>query len=353
MLASLNNEKLKQTFIENMLNKDFVIDETKETSLSVKEDEKSVTEEHDETRGKYSANENEYTHIFEDELNYDLSTLIESNSSDEYNIEFVLMYMNDDLKIPFFQYFFEKVESEMVLPKVIINKSKIMETSKKYNDDSEYDTKHYLFLDQLFKTLKTNYNIDNKNVNYKGYMVYKTNVYVVCHITQTLFDYGYMAIYDELVGGKEIQQTPVNEDNMSFFKEHINIQQLTDKSGNMIDVPVHGYLCNYENDTLKNVEVNDMFEDMINHNIFGMNYIFSEFLLDEDNDSENVYKKYAIFINDVLFKSDDLTKLQMNGGGSKNDDSNEYDEYSSIYYHDGISRTFIMVKNFEQFCVIE
>jgi hypothetical protein len=261
--------------------------------------------------------------------------------------------MNDELKIPFFQYFFEKVGSEMVLPKVIINKSKIMETSKKYNDDSEYDSKHYLFIEHLFKALKTNYNIDNKNVNYKGYMVYKTNVYVVCHITQTLFDYGYMAIYDELVGGKEIQQTPVNEDTILFFKEHINIQQLTDKSGNMIDVPIHGYLCNYENEDLKNVEVNDMFEDMINHNIFGMNYIFSEFLLDEDNDSEKVYKKYAIFINDVLFKSDDLTKLQMNGGGSKNDDSNEYDEYSSIYYHDGISRTFVMVKNFEQFCVIE
>ena len=87
MLASLNNEKLKQTFIENMLNKDFVIDEAKWTSTSVKEDEKSVIEEDDETRGKYSANENEYIHIFENELNYDLSTLIESNSSEEYNIE--------------------------------------------------------------------------------------------------------------------------------------------------------------------------------------------------------------------------------------------------------------------------
>ena len=348
MLATLNNEKLKRPFIENMLNKDFESDEVKNTSITVKEQK--------ETQGKKdSLNENKYIHIFEDELNYDLSTLMESNSSDEYSIEFILMYTNDDLKLPFCQYFFENIDNEMVLPKAVIKKINILKSTKKYNNENKYDVKHYLFTDQINKILKTNYNIDNKNVIYKGYMVYNSKIHVLCDMTYTLFDYGYMAIYDEIVGGNEIQQTQVNEENLSFFKENVNIQQLTDETGNMIDVPVHGYLCNYKNDNFTNVEVNDMFEDMINHNIFGMNYVFSEFLLDEDNDTEKKYKKYAIFINDVLFKSEDISKLPLmrGGGGNNTDEINEYDEYSSIYYHDGVSRTFILVKNYEQFCVIE
>lgn len=348
MLATLNNEKLKQPFIENMLNKDFESDDVKNTSI--------IVNEHDETEGKYSSNEGKYIHVFEDELNYDLSTLMESNSSDEYSIEFILMYMNDDLKLPFCQYFFENIDNEMVLPKAVISKINILKSTKKFNNENQYDVKHYLFIDQINKILKTNYNINHKNISYKGYMVYNSKIHVLCDITYTLFDYGYMAIYDEIIGGNEIQQTRINEENLSFFKENVNIQQLTDETGNMIDVPIHGYLCNYENDNLTNVEVNDMFEDMINHNIFGMNYVFSEFLLDEDNDTETKHKKYAIFINDVLFKSEDISKLPiMRGGGSGNntDETNEYDEYSSIYYHDGVSRTFILVKNYEQFCVIE
>jgi len=346
MLATLNNEKIKQPLIENMLNKDFESGDVKNTSITVNED--------DETEGKYSSNEGKYFHVFEDELNYDLSTLMESNSSDEYSIEFILMYMNDDLKLPFCQYFFENIDNEMVLPKAVINKINILKSTKKYNNENQYDVKHYLFIDQINKILKTNYNINNKNISYKGYIVYNSKIHVLCDITYTLFDYGYMAIYDEIIGGNEIQQTRINEENLSFFKENVNIQQLTDETGNMIDVPIHGYLCNYKNDNLTNVEVNDMFEDMINHNIFGMNYVFSEFLLDEDNDTEKKHKKYAIFINDVLFKSEDISKLPlMRGGGNNTDEINEYDEYSSIYYHDGVSRTFILVKNYEQFCVIE
>lgn len=351
MLASLNNEKLKKTFIENMLNKDY--ENVEENPESDDGDNESVGEKEDDPREKYTSNDNEYTHIFEDELNYDLSTLMESNNSDEYSIEFILMYVNDELKLPFSQYFFENIDNEMVLPKVVIDKTKTLE-SKKYNNDSEYDNKHYLFVDQLKKTLKRNYNIDNKNIKYKGYTVYKSKIYVLCNVAQTLFDYGYMAIYDEFVSGNEIQQIPVNEETLTFFKENVNIQQFTDKNGNMIDVPIHCHLCNYENENLINIEVNDMFEDMIIHNIFGMNYVFSEFLLDEENANDKAYKKYALFINDVLFKSEDISKLPvMRGGDGMNNGSEDYDEYSSIYYHDGISRTFILVKNYEQYTVIE
>ena len=353
MIATLNNEKLKQTFIENMLNKDYKNEEVKQVSQrTIEEDEKDVDEENNKEKGKYSINDNEYNHLFEDDMNYDLSTLMESNSSDEYSIEFILMYVNDDLKIPFCQYFFEEINNEMVLPKIVINKTKIQELSKNYNKDSEYDAKHYLFIDQITKALKTNYNINTQQVNYRGYSVNKSKIYVLCHIRQTLFDYGYMAIYDELVSGQEIQQVPVNQENLSFFKENVNIQQLIDTNGNMIDVPLHGYLCNYENNELINIESSNMFEDMINHNTFGLNYVFSEYLLDEDNENNKRYKKYAIFVNDVLFKSEDVSKLPlMQSGGDKK--SEDYDEYSSIYYHDGISRTFILVKNYEQFCIIE
>ena len=353
MIATLNNEKLKQTFIENMLNKDYKNEEVKQVSQrTIEEDEKDVDEENNKEKGKYSINDNEYNHLFEDDMNYDLSTLMESNSSDEYSIEFILMYVNDDLKIPFCQYFFEEINNEMVLPKIVINKTKIQELSKNYNKDSEYDAKHYLFIDQITKALKTNYNINTQQVNYRGYSVNKSKIYVLCHIRQTLFDYGYMAIYDELVSGQEIQQVPVNQENLSFFKENVNIQQLIDINGNMIDVPLHGYLCNYENNELINIESSNMFEDMINHNTFGLNYVFSEYLLDEDNENNKRYKKYAIFVNDVLFKSEDVSKLPlMQSGGDKK--SEDYDEYSSIYYHDGISRTFILVKNYEQFCIIE
>ena len=88
-----------------------------------------------------------------------------------------------------------------------------------------------------------------------------------------------------------------------------------------------------------------------------MNYVFSEFLLDEDNDNKYIYKKYAVFINDVLLKTDDNTKLSPRIAGIEDykiyEENDDYEKYSSIYYHDGSSRTIVLVKNYERFCAIE
>lgn len=352
MLASLNNEKLKQKYIEHILNKEYNGDENiKEKEYN---DEQSINsdDEGDETERTYSINNKEYIHVYEDNLNADLSLLLSSNSSENYDIKFILMYVNDELKMPFSQYFFEKVENEMVLPKAVISKSTLFEKSKDYANDLEYDSNHYVFIDEMKKTLKTNYSIDQKDIDYRGYTVKESVVYVLCNIQTTLFDNGYMAIYDEIVNAGEIQYTPIQSNVVDFFKEQINIQQFLDMEENMIDVPIHCYMCNYDNEKEKliNIKMDDMFEDMIDHKIFGTNYVFSETLLNNDKTPE--YKKYAVFVNDVLFQYEDISKLAMSGGGNTQQ-LKEMDDYSSIMYHDGDSHTFILVKNYEQFCMIE
>jgi hypothetical protein len=351
MLASLNNEKLKQKYIEHILNKEFNGNEDiKETEYS---DEHSVSDDdRDETERTYNINNKEYIHVYEDDLNEDLSLLLESNSTENYDIKFILMYVNDELKMPFSQYFFERVENEMVLPKAVISKSSLFEKSKDYANDLDYDSNHYVFIDELKKTLKTNYSIDQKDIDYRGYTVKDSVVYVLCNIQTTLFDNGYMAIYDEIVNTGEIQHTSIQNNVVDFFKEHVNIQQFLDMEENMIDVPIHCYMCNYDNENKKliNIKMDDMFEDMIDHKLFGTNYVFSEALLNSDKTTE--YKKYAVFVNDVLFQYEDISKLAMSGGGN-GQQLKEMDDYSSIMYHDGDLHTFILVKNYEQFCMIE
>lgn len=349
MLSTLNNEGLKNN-LNKLLNQVETTDNSQEsTNIQDRENIEIVNKQNDNT--------GEYRHVYEDELNYDLSTLMESNNSQEYEIDFVLMYTNDELKLPFGQYFFEKKDNEMVLPKVLINKSKIYDSSQKYNEDSDYDSKHYIFIDNMKRSLKTNYNIEVDTTKYKGYIIYKSKIYVLFHISQTLFEYGYMAIYDEFVYGNEIRECKVNDEILTFFKDNKNIQNFIDNDGNTLDVPLHGYLCKYENDKLINVKEEESFEDMLDHNIFGMNYVFSEFLLDEDNDNKYIYKKYAVFINDVLLKTDDNTKLSPRIAGIEDykiyEENDDYEKYSSIYYHDGSSRTFVLVKNYERFCAIE
>ena len=349
MLSTLNNEGLKNN-LNKLLNQVETTDNSQEsTNIQDRENIEIVNKQNDNT--------GEYRHVYEDELNYDLSTLMESNNSQEYEIDFILMYINDELKLPFGQYFFEKKDNEMVLPKVLINKSKIYDSSQKYNEDSDYDSKHYIFIDNMKRSLKTNYNIEVDTTKYKGYIIYKSKIYVLFHISQTLFEYGYMAIYDEFVYGNEIRECKVNDEILTFFKDNKNIQNFIDNDGNTLDVPLHGYLCKYENDKLINVKEEESFEDMLDHNIFGMNYVFSEFLLDEDNDNKYIYKKYAVFINDVLLKTDDNTKLSPRIAGIEDykiyEENDDYEKYSSIYYHDGSSRTIVLVKNYERFCAIE
>jgi hypothetical protein len=349
MLSTLFNDKIRGALIDFSTQKDTTDNSQDSTNTQERENKEIVIKHNDDT--------GEYKRLYEDELNYDLSTLLESNNTQDYEINFVLMYVNDELKIPFGQYFFEKKDNEMVLPKVLINKSKIYDSSQKYTEESDYDSKHYIFIDNMKQKLKTNYNIEFDTVKYKGYIIYKSQIYVLLDTLQTLFEYGYMAIYDEFVYGNEIRECKVNDEILTFFKDNKNIQYFTDKDGNRLDVPLHGYLCKYENNELINVKEEESFEDMLDHNIFGMNYVFSEFLLDEDNDNKYIYKKYAVFINDVLLKTDDNTKLSPRIADIEDyktyEENDDYEKYSSIYYHDGSSRTFVLVKNYDRFCPIE
>jgi len=358
---SINNEKMKSFYMEKFLEINYNYQDEPLVADTTSDDisQESIDDYDFEDMNEFDINGKMYYHLFEKEMNYDFSIILENTSSKEFIMNMVIMNVNDELKMPFLQYFLVNNNNKLGFPQFSISR-KIFdeEMSDLYvsDEDVKDGQENNILIAELERLLSEEYTIST--MKYKGYTNKNGEFYVYLMVSndeEDLTEYGYLTIYDEIVTIKEVDTVKIHDDIVDFFKENINIQQLVDDKEVFVDVPMIGYICKYdkEENELVNIRTDDNYEEKTDHTKFGLNYVFSDNLINDDN----IYKKYAIFLSDIYFYFDDIGKVKATtniGGNNKTDKEmkNEMSTHNSIIYHDSV-HCFYFLKNMEQFVVIE
>lgn len=274
-----------------------------------------------------------YKYLFQDVLQKDIAVYLQSRKIETYKINIIGFRINDELKLPFLEFLFLE-NSTFELPNFEISQTDLM--IKQSEKSVEYK-----FVDRCYSELNKQYNHEFESLKYIGFKNINGIFYAFVYLDDAPSGSKYM-LYDEICYTNTINNKDITQ--YEIFKLN-NINQLLDKNGSLYDVPMIGYMCKYnDKNKLINIETSDDdFEDNIEDEEFGTYYIFSESPLAEGN-----YKRYAIFMSNILFYFKENPELQR---GGKNEKASQYEEYNSIYYYTN-NEVYYYVKALEQFVEI-
>lgn len=274
-----------------------------------------------------------YKYLFQDTLQKDIAVYLQSRKIETYKINILGFRINDELKLPFLEFLFLE-NSTYELPQFEISQKDLMIKQK----ESTVENK---FIETCISELNIQYKYNFEEIKYIGFKNVNGVFYAFVYLDGSPKNGKYI-LYDEIQYTKTINDKNISQ--YGIFKFN-NVNQLIDKTGNLYDVPMIGYMCKYnDKNKLINVEINDDdFEDSIDDDEFGTYFIFSESPLAEGN-----YKRYAIFMSNILFYFKENPTLQR---GGKKEKTAQYEQYNSIYYYTN-NDVFYYVKALEQFAEI-
>ena len=121
---SINNEKMKSFYMEKFLEINYnyqdepLVADTTSDEIS----QESVDDYDFEDMNEFVINGKMYYHLFEKEMNYDFSIILENTSSKEFIMNMVIMNVNDELKMPFLQYFLVNNNNKLGFPQFNISR---------------------------------------------------------------------------------------------------------------------------------------------------------------------------------------------------------------------------------------
>jgi len=273
-----------------------------------------------------------YKYLYQDELQNDVSMYLQSRRIETYKINIVGFRINDDLKLPFMEFLFLENDT-YVLPDFDYFQKDLMikEKDKTMND---------IFTQRCYDELEKQYEQKFSTMKYIGFKNVKGVFYAFIYIDESVKK-GKFILYDEIRYTKSIYEKEI--DQYHIFMSN-NINQLQDNKGKLYDAPMIGYLCkrNEENKII-NIELkHEEYEETMHDEQFGDYFIFSESPLKEGH-----YKRYAIFMSNMLFYFQDDPVLK-GGGDKEKEDEPQYDDYNSIYYYSD-NAVYYYVKSLEQF----
>jgi hypothetical protein len=274
-----------------------------------------------------------YKYLFQDVLQKDIAVYLQSRKIETYKINILGFRINDELKLPFLEFLFLE-NSTYELPQFEISQKDLMIKQK----ESTVENK---FIETCYSELNSQYNHHFESPKYIGFKNVNGVFYAFVYLDDAPTGGKYI-LYDEIRYTKTINSKDIIQ--YEIFKFN-NINQLLNKNGSLYDVPMIGYMCKYnDKNKLINIETSDDdFEDSIDDDEFGTYFIFSESPLAEGN-----YKRYAIFMSNILFYFKENPTLQR---GGKNEKTAQYEQYNSIYYYTN-NNVFYYVKALEQFAEI-
>lgn len=322
----MNKNELKKQYMQKFSSKD------KSNIASVVDDE-IITDDNSDNDYEDIDMLKSYKYLFQDVLQKDIAIYLQSRKIESYKINIVGFRINDELKLPFLEFLFLENKT-FDLPYFEISQKDLMIKQK----DSTVEKK---FIETCISELNIQYKYNFEEIQYIGFKNVNGVFYAFVYLDGTPNNGKYI-LYDEIKYTKTI-----NDKNISHYEifKFNNINQLIDKTGKLYDVPMIGYMCKYnDNNKLINIETNDDdFEDSIDDEEFGTYFIFSESPLAEGN-----YKRYAIFMSNILFYFKENPTLQR---GGKKEKTAQYEQYNSIYYYTN-NNVFYYVKALEQFAEI-
>lgn len=292
-----NSQFFKQK--ENVLNTDEINVDMENKKLNIE------TTDSDSTPMKY-------LFLNDDEL-HKLEPTIEN--IENYRFVLCLYRINQDLDIPFLEYFLIKPENQYTLPQMnysdFINQTQPINAAEQ--DQMENNYVH-------FANKYINIPVDVLKSNYKGYIDYQDK-YLIGFIEMTgemediIIDKtnyeennNVLAILDEIVFKKTVYVVPVEDFVSNLFLEHPEVSLITDEDGVSISVPYLLYICREDNNDLYNLyfendEKKDstivLYNPTIENDIFISSYMFSRNPIKIEN--INKIKRYSVFIENPVY----------------------------------------------------
>ena len=159
-----------------------------------------------------------------------------------------------------------------------------------------------------------------------------------------------LALVDEIVNVKKIEDTPIHEYITKMFENNSEFLNMKDDDSNIVENPILAYLCKKNDDVYENVISDSSIDEIdtsVNHNIFGNIYLLTKNPIDNTGGFFSFFsgsaklKRYSLFLENSIDVSNNETNITE---FMKEKDITEYDSYTCILYQEN-GNTFYVVKS--------
>jgi hypothetical protein len=361
LLFSKNQNKNNQIFEEkkNVLNTNEINVEIENKKLNIE----TIDSDSDSTPMKY-------LFLNDDELNK-LEPTIEN--IENYTIVLCLYKINEDLDIPFLEYFLIKSENQYTLPQMnysdFINQIQTNDVATVSEKETEEPTTDNFV---HFANKYINIQFDILKSNYKGYIDYQDKYLIgFIEMTEEIEDIvidktkyeennHVLAILDEIVFKQTVFVVPVEDFVSNLFLEYPVVSLIKDEDGISISIPYLLYICKEENNDLYNLyfendtkkdSINFLYNPTIENDIFISSYMFSRNPIKIEN--INKIKRYSVFIeNPVYIPAFDMSEYNDSKPLFHGDDDDDDDDINYSFQFNFGETEMWSINNIRQFILL-